>query len=226
MLSPIDVPNIADLVFQQLYERILAGQFEPGEKLNLNNLEEQLQVSRTPLKSAIERLQSQGLVDVQSRRGVFITQLEPSDILECFEARIALETYCLRHTFAPSNERKVQQLLRLLEEMDGFFKDETTWIDEVPRFTDLDRQLHTGFIELADNKRIEDLHNNIKVLSYITMTRSRFTYEDGQQTLSEHRTIAQAILAGDLPSVVAATTDHLQQAGERAARRLGNEGEV
>ncbi|MBN8638206.1 MAG: GntR family transcriptional regulator, partial [Anaerolineae bacterium] len=73
-LSPVAVPNLNDVVYHLLRERILTRGFVPGERLDLDDLATRLQISRTPLKDALNRLTVEGLIEIQPRRGTFVTK--------------------------------------------------------------------------------------------------------------------------------------------------------
>src|SRR5690606_3299220 len=110
-LSPIQLPSTADVAYDILRKQIMVGRFSPNDQLNLNKLETDLDVSRTPLKIALTRLQSEGLVIVHPRRGTYVAELTARDIRECFELRMALEAYSLRTAFQPQNQENVAELI-------------------------------------------------------------------------------------------------------------------
>jgi len=74
-LQPVSLPKLNDVVYELLRERILRYDFAPGQRLDLPELEAMLQISRTPLKNALTRLEVEGLVEVQPRRGTFVAGL-------------------------------------------------------------------------------------------------------------------------------------------------------
>lgn len=219
-LSPIQLPNVSDVVYEILRKQILDSKFMPGEQLNLRELELQLDVSRTPLKAALARLQVDGLVSVHPRRGTYVTRFTGRDIEESFELRIALEAQALRHAFKPHNQARVQELIRLFGEMNTYFRDEATWLDQIPDFMDLDRIAHLQMISLSDNSRLQEAYERANVQGFIAVMGARFFYQDTLRTQEEHRRIADALRAGDLPALLDAARTHLEQAGARALRRL------
>lgn len=220
MLPPIRLPNVTDVVYDVLRRKIIDGNFAPGQQLNLKKLEDQLDVSRTPLKSALARLQTEGLVSVHPRRGTYVMEYEKRDIEECFEVRIALEAQALRHAFEPRNKDKLQEIIRLLEGMSTYYQDENTWQEQTSDFMIYDRMLHIQFMELSGNERMKQLYDYVNVQGYIAIMGSKFTYPDVLKTQAEHHAICEALLAHDLPALLEAARDHLQSAGQRAVYRL------
>ena len=90
-LPSLQAKRLTDTVYTLLREQILSGAFAPGERLNVEALAHQLNISQTPLKGALALLVNDGLVEVQPRRGTFIAQVSPRQISELVAIRRALE---------------------------------------------------------------------------------------------------------------------------------------
>ncbi len=220
MVSPIELPNVNDVVYQVLREKILQGELATGQQLNLRELETQLAVSRSPLKMALARLQAEGLVTIHPRRGTYVTQFDATDIAECFEIRIALEAQALRSAFEPQNAATIQTALELLAEMDSYFSVENTWMGEVADFMELDRKMHLALVAFSRNNRLQKYYMDANLQGYIAIMGSNFHYEDVLKTQHEHRAIAQALTGRDTDALLLAARGHLEGAKARALRRL------
>lgn len=219
-LTPIQLPNVATVVYERLRHQILGGTLRPGQQLNIREIETQLHVSRTPLKLALERLQVEGLVTIHPRRGTYVTIFSPQDLRECFEIRIALEAQALRATFEPQNRDRLDELISLFTRMDTYFRSETSWLDELVEFMDCDRIAHVLMIEMSGNARMKELYEYANVQGYIAVFGMRFSYSDTLQTQSEHRAIAAALQSRDREALLHAARLHLERAGLRAVQRL------
>lgn len=86
-----------DRIGDILEERIVSGALKPGMRLDERALAEEFNVSRTPVRDAIGRLASIGLIEVKPRSGSYIAQLELGDILHLFELMSDLEGLCARY---------------------------------------------------------------------------------------------------------------------------------
>ncbi len=222
-LAPIQLPNVSRVIYDELRRRILHRQFAPGQQLNLREMEAQLDVSRTPLKLALERLQLEGLVVIHPRRGTYVATFSAEDIRECYDFRIALEAQALRRAFAPHNREDIQEIIELFAYMDGFLTSEPTWLDELPEFMALDRRVHLRMVGLGGSRRAVEYYERADVLGYIAMLGARFQHADTAYTRSEHRDIVAALQSGQLPRLLDAARTHLELAEERAVRRLTQE---
>ena len=87
----IEVVSIVDRVYESVRTRILDGSLERGARLRQEALAAELGVSRTPLREALRRLASEGLVELEPNRGARIPDLSRADMLSAYEARLALE---------------------------------------------------------------------------------------------------------------------------------------
>ena len=113
MLSPIESTNLSDAVYGQLRQLIIEQSFTPGQRLDLGELEDSLQVSRTPLKTALKRLEMEGLVDIQARRGTFIAQIDADKLEENYKIRSSFELYvalCLFKYLKPDDYQTIERI--------------------------------------------------------------------------------------------------------------------
>ena len=218
--TPIQLPNVATVVYERLRHEILGGTLRPGQQLNIREIEAQLHVSRTPLKLALDRLQVEGLVTIHPRRGTYVTTFSPQDLRECFEVRIALEAQALRLAFEVENRERLDDLITLFDRMNTYFRDEATWLEELVEFMDCDRIAHVLMIEMGGNARMKEIYEHANVQGYIAVFGMRFSYTDTLQTQSEHRAIAAALHARDRDDLLHAARVHLERAGLRAVQRL------
>ena len=87
---------LRDIVFETLKEAILKGKLEPRERLMEIQLADQLGVSRTPVREAIRKLELEGLVIMEPRKGAYVSDISYADIIDTLEVREALETFAVK----------------------------------------------------------------------------------------------------------------------------------
>lgn len=90
-LSPITRERANDAVHTALRQAILTSVLRPGERLNIAELADQLRVSLTPVRNAVQLLAAEGLIDVRPRSGTFVATITAQDVVETFQIRGALE---------------------------------------------------------------------------------------------------------------------------------------
>ncbi|HMO83767.1 MAG TPA: GntR family transcriptional regulator, partial [Lacipirellulaceae bacterium] len=82
--------------YLKIKHMILSGESAPGSSLSERQLADRLEMSKTPIRMALERLDSEGLVAISPQQGVFVRELSIHEILDLFEIRLVLETYTVR----------------------------------------------------------------------------------------------------------------------------------
>ena len=87
---------LADWVTDSLRQAIINGAFDNGEKLDLDKIADVLEVSRTPVRDAIKKLETEGFVEIKPRRGAFIPEINRSEIMEIIKIRSLLEPEAIR----------------------------------------------------------------------------------------------------------------------------------
>jgi DNA-binding GntR family transcriptional regulator len=94
--QPLEIVSIADRVYAVLQERILNGDVEAGSRIHQENVSEELGVSRTPVREALARLASDGLVELLPNRGARVAEVTLEDMRISYEARLAVEPLAAR----------------------------------------------------------------------------------------------------------------------------------
>lgn len=221
-LPPIDILSVQDAVYQILRRQILHGRFQPGEQLNLKEIELELNVSRTPLKGALTQLENEGLIAIHPRKGTYIKRFTSRDIEECFEIRAAIEAQALRRALEPKNAVLYAEITHLFEQMDTYFEEEATWLDQLLEFMDLDHLAHVKIVALSHNSRMQIVYENANMQGYIAIMGANFFYHDTRKTQAEHRAILAALRARNQEQLIEAARQHLSGACERAIKRLAS----
>jgi DNA-binding GntR family transcriptional regulator len=113
---------VADRAYLELRDRIVTLHLPPGTVLREDELMKEMGTGRTPLREAVKRLALENLVEVQPRRGTFVTAVEAADIQSITEVRAELEAYAAELAalrLDPETRAKAEVLVRELEELDG-----------------------------------------------------------------------------------------------------------
>jgi DNA-binding GntR family transcriptional regulator len=210
-------PSINATVYESLKELITSNRLKPGVKLIHQELAERLQVSRTPVREALERLYQEGFVTRLPRRGFYVAEIDEDEARELYELREALEIYALRRTMARGI--KAADLRRL----DSFNQNYKTLVrDDTTRERMLvDRDWHLTLASLADNRALlrsleavfERLILKIRTDGYRTVR--------GEEALREHVEMMKALREEDAARAEHLLAEHIQGARRRLVSHLG-----
>ena len=100
-------------IYDLVKERILSNQFRPGTKLNHQDLAELFQVSRTPIREALERLYQEGFVVHYHNRGFYVAEIDGEEARELFDTREALEIHALRRSLERGVKFQISSLKKI-----------------------------------------------------------------------------------------------------------------
>jgi DNA-binding GntR family transcriptional regulator len=126
--TPAEIPNatatrlVAERAYEELRDRIVTLHLPPGTVLREDELMQEMGTGRTPLREAVKRLALENLVEVQPRRGTFVTAIEAADIQNITEVRAELEAYAAdlaAQRLDPETHAQAQELRRELDALDG-----------------------------------------------------------------------------------------------------------
>ena len=226
MIDPVRHYSITDQVYDALKERILLRTVQPGERLLLNELEQQLGVSRTPLKDALNRLAMEGLVEVYPRKGTFVTSLTSETLREVFDIRLLMELYAGEQgitRITPAQLGKMRGLVKELER--NIDAGNETYID-YGQFISRDQNLHLLLIGLAGNQTLLEMYRSLNV--HVQIARGFYTRMDRRvrHTHEEHKTILRAYESGDANLLRETLTLHICSVRQLMARFVEGSGSI
>lgn len=188
-----------------LRERIVLGDYRPGQRLNIDQLARDMGVSTTPVREALARLVSERLVQFQSNRGYAVTPPPDAEWLsDLFDVRRLLEPYAagVGATKAdPAVLAEMEQIQRQIEDLGDDLRGRQ-------RFVQLNQRFHNLIVDSAGNKALSETY---KTLSYHTQIALvyRLGFSDISLVLNEHVHIIAAYQAGDGPAAERAMREHI-----------------
>lgn len=213
------IRNISDEVYNLLRKRILNQEYPPGYRFDLNALETQLGISRTPLKVALHRLEVEGIVVIQPRRGTFVASQDAESITETFAVRRLLELYAAEVAVRDATDKEIEGLKVLAVEMNHLLQN-NDYQSVVEKYIQLDHDFHKLLIDLTRNKLLIEIYKQIDVHVQIAHVRRKFNLTDSMQTQSEHGAILEALERRDARALVNALGSHLDQSRIRTLKAV------
>jgi DNA-binding GntR family transcriptional regulator len=184
---------LKELAYEKIKQRLLNNDYPPGTFLSERQLAESLGMSKTPVKAALERLESEGFITVSPQQGIVVRQLSVHEIVDLYEIRAALESYTVRALagrLTPDQIAKIQANLRAYGELRGTRR--------VADTVELDAAFHTQFAEFLGNGEIlrvvtqlrEKMQRVVTQVFLLSPSRSDTSYD-------EHVAIAAAVIDGE-----------------------------
>jgi DNA-binding GntR family transcriptional regulator len=209
-LRRIEAVGLGDQVYESVRQAIVQGELKPGEHLRDRKLAAALGVSRTPVRDALHRLRSAGLVESRGRTGWVVTEFTERDVKELFELRRLLEPVGLERLARDPAEDAVA-------EIGGFFE---PFSHPIPREDYLgyfarDNAFHKLLVRHSGNQRLQSFYEVIE--SHIDRGRHFLSTTAAGRvdaTLDEHLAICRAVAERDFAAARAALIRHLDNGEE------------
>jgi DNA-binding GntR family transcriptional regulator len=217
-LPPAGEPTEAaqDLVYRLLKKRVLTLPAQQGAFLTEAEVCRVTGTSRTPVREALLRLESEGLLQILPKKGAFVPPLAEAEVVAVMQARGLVEEWCARDA-ARSNDGAAEELHRRLREQEALRSDPIAFIE-------CDREFHRTLVLAAGNPFVADFYESLRDrqvrmgLHVVVNSAARM-----EVVLAEHGAIVDAIRSGDPEGAAAAVATHLAKslAALRSPGKIG-----
>jgi len=205
-LTPMTQESTSVKIAQKLREKIVDGHFAPGQQINETLVSSQLNLSRGPLREALQRLSQEGLLVSRPNRGVFVVELTTRDVEEIYHLRELLEigaAEIITNQETTERKRVSQKLLKIAAKLSKA-ADSDDWLD----VSKLDLEFHTTLVSESGNSRLLRAYTTLATESLICMTNLKQAYPS-QASVSHHAVIAGLIATGSMSEIRTAFHRHL-----------------
>jgi DNA-binding GntR family transcriptional regulator len=225
-----DHHGLVDRLAAAIQSRVVSGEIPTGSRLRQETLAAEFGVSRTPVREALRKLQSSGLVVVEPNKGALVRGPSPREVREAYAVRAELEGFAAEHAVEHIGDAQ----LDTLREAERLFRHsiqkviddrrrgvEQHWSSE-SEWERANNVFHQVIQEAAGNgqllEAIAHLHLRFpRVLTWSELSRSTRLLEENTE---QHRGILAAIEARDPAEARRRMSEHVRSAGELVARRL------
>ena len=211
--------TLADQVYDALHLRIMNGELTAGARLLPEELASAMLISPTPIKEALVRLQTEGLVENATRRGATVRRFGAADVRELYEARMVIEHHALEQGARDGRlGRPLADQLEILHRRHGAALARQA-PDGLREALCLDRAIHERLVALADNRVMADWHRRVMAQTHTIRVYSLKNY-GRQRLLAEHGAIIAAVREQNLPAAQRALHDHLSLSSQELQSRV------
>jgi len=202
----------AEQAYQRLREDISQQRLRPGDRLREVEIAARLGVSRTPVREALRRLESEGLIAFNASRGLSVTELSPTRVMELYAMREVLAGTAARFAALKAASLDVHTLQHILDAM--------AQAETPEQAATTNRNLQLAILSVAHNSYLSRAVNTLAdALSLLGET----TYAMPGRIasgLAENRAVVQAIAQHDADAAEAAARQHIRSAGQLRMQML------
>ncbi len=217
-MKKLKIPsNLTMLAYQSIKEYILEGRLDEDSRLTEEFLSTQLGISKSPVREALNRLETEGLIRIEPRKGAYLRRLSPEEVTDLYGLREALETYAVRT--AKLTPALIAELHQSLKRQRAYLK-----ANDKPRYIEEDVHFHSELARATNNQHLCGILENIQ--NQIWLSR-RKTYDLSSSTAPDyHDSILTSLERKDRVQAETIMREHIQTVRQRLVEFLESRSEA
>ncbi len=198
---------LKDRAYDRIKAKLLNDDYPPGTFLSERQLAGALGMSKTPVKAALERLESEGFISVSPQQGIVVRELSVHEIADQYEIRAALESFAVR---ALAGKLTPDQVARVKANL--LAQSKLTAASGVADGVELDAAFHAQFVEFLGNREIVRVMDQLRDRMQRVITQVfRLSPSRVRTSYDEHAAIAAAVIDGKGDKAAELITEHLER---------------
>ena len=206
---------LSEEAYEALRDAILNSRLAPGDRIVEAEIARQMEISRAPIREAIRKLERDGLVEYQPRRGTVVAQLSGDDVRDVYSLRAHLEAYAIRLAAERVTAQDLAALESLLERMN-----DCAMKDDLRGLIAADVEFHGRICQTSGSKRVFRLWDSLNPHSWTLLTGSWATEYTLAQIAERHRPILDALYAHDPDRAESEIRRHIVELAETVLSHL------
>ncbi|HEY4385039.1 MAG TPA: GntR family transcriptional regulator [Ktedonobacteraceae bacterium] len=196
--------SLSDIAYAKIKEKLMRGDFsEQNNYTSQNQLVDELQMSRTPIIGALQRLQYEGFVKIISNQGIVIQDITVKEMIDFFDARLAIELFSIKKAISMMTEDDFCNLKAIIERQKENYKDYFAWVQ-------LDADFHQYLLEIPGNSVFIHMMNNVSERLFFSVSTRLKNNDRIQRFTDEHIQIIEHLRQGDLAQVLQVLEYHIE----------------
>ncbi len=196
--------RLADKVYDQLVEAIMSREVSAKDRLVQEKLAAELNISRTPVREALMRLEAEGVLEVTASGGFRLARMDQAEVRQLYQARAAIEGQAARILAARADPTTLDRLRNLIR------KEEDLTNPSTRDYFIANRRIHRAFMVEAKNKFLLEMFEMIWGRAMAFHLFSAIENVDISQSLGDHLNLVDAIATGDVTEAFETFTVHIQ----------------
>ena len=199
---------LRDHIFEKLQQAIYSGKLKSGERLTEKKVAEELGVSRTPVREALYRLTSLGLIKMIPHRGFLISRWSSKEIEDVIELRSVLEAFAVRLAIRYILKKEIDELKDLINKME-----KAVLKRDVMKASCLNSLFHDKIVHVSRNKELSEVMESIKNKIYHFRIISLSSPNRLKESFEEHKKILDVIINKDSELAQELISQHIKKIG-------------
>ncbi|MBR3755699.1 MAG: GntR family transcriptional regulator [Firmicutes bacterium] len=197
---------LREIVYEQLKRQILTGEITPGTRMMEVDLADEMGVSRTPVREAIRKLEKEGLVTIEPRRGAYASDISVKDMVDTMEVREHLESLAASLAAETMTDEQREELEYIADEYTKAIHNNN--MEDMIHYDEL---FHKGIVKASGNKTLIQISESVQELAL----RFRYLYYDDLSRYGsmpmEHKQILDAIENSDPEAAKECAKNHVKR---------------
>ncbi|MGP9679311.1 GntR family transcriptional regulator [Halomonas sp. AOP27-A1-41] len=219
MLDKVKVDKLLapEKAYVTIRQAILSGEYAPNDRLREDELAARVGVSRTPIRSALQRLVQEGFVVFHPNSGAAVRGWSRQEAVEIFQVRASLESLGAGLAVANATAGDIRELEALCDEMEGLRPSEETQEQfSVLKRNVLNRKFHVKILNMSRNRKLEEIALSLMDVGFLIRSYRNFSAKDEQRSQFHHRDLVSAFAAQNAEWASAIMKSHILTASDIA----------
>jgi DNA-binding GntR family transcriptional regulator len=197
---------LTEIAATKIREAIINNDFKLGQPLSEAFLSKSMEISKTPVREALAKLKSEGLVVVVPHSGTYVFTMSLEDLIELLEYRYVLEVAALKDVYKNKYKELITNIDEITKSMDQALKN-----GNIKKYVSLDYVFHRSFFDLCDNRYLVEAYNSISAKIRSLQTRIAIKDTDRSASFKEHLEICKTIKNHDFEKLLSELNEHFER---------------
>ncbi len=203
--------SISDIVYKSLFDDIVSGRLRPGQRITEQDISESRGISRAPVREALAKLATDGLVRLVPRSGCYVCELAEQDINQIYDIRLRLEALALEYAFENLDISALKKLRgKFLACLD--YDDRKLIREEVK----LDSAFHNAIFDASQSVHLQDMLGKLLARVHVFRAVGSMDPARAKVALKKHISILDAIIKGDRSRAGKLLEQHIERSRKNA----------
>ncbi len=207
--------------YEQLRQGIVEGRYLPGQRLVEQRIAEDLELSRTPVREALRRLEAEGLVVSERHRGSVVRPVSAGDVEDLYDLRVRLESLAAERAAERATEQDLAELEAAAVEFEVAV-DDADDVDGVRRLAAANKRFHDGVLAAARHDRLSRVLAGTVDIPLVFQALRQYGRLEHLRSATFHRLVLEAIAAREPDRAGRLMTEHVLQGRDALLRGMAD----